>query len=247
MNGAAAGTVFIVDDAREIRMALTCVLEAAGYQVRSFESAERYLEAQGCDVPGCLLLDIYMPGMSGFDLQRSLVGSTRAHPIVFLTGQGDIQTSVQAMKTGAVDFLTKPIDDTRLFAAVNQAIKLDVAARGERAIREMIQSRLRALTRRERQVMELMLCGRLNKQIGADLGVAEKTIKVHRMRVMRKMGARSVAELVRLAARVGVEYNFPRKTLESGNQNSRPISRASPPCGVQDFEHQSSKMANSRF
>ncbi len=201
----AGGTVFIVHHARKIRMALTRLLEVAGYEVRAFESAERFLEEQDCEVPGCLLLDIVMPGMSGMDLQRALVGSRRVRPIIFLTGHGDIQTSVQAMKRGAVDFLTKPIDHTRLFSAVDQAIRLDVAARRERAICETIRQRLQVLTRRERRVMELVILGRLNKQIGLVLGIHEKTVKVHRMRVMKKMGVRSVANLVQLVARAGIQ------------------------------------------
>jgi FixJ family two-component response regulator len=200
----AARTVFVVDDTREVRVALSRVLGAAGYRVRAFESAERFLEEEDCEVPGCLLLDICMPGMSGLDVQRSLADSTRSRPIIFLTGHGDIQTSVQAMKVGAVDFLTKPIDDARLFAAVDQALKLDFTARNERAIRSIIEKRLDALTPRERQVMDQVIRGRLNKQIAADLGIGEKTVKVHRARVMSKMDVRSVAELVQLAARVGV-------------------------------------------
>ncbi len=203
MDGA-AGTVFIVDDAREVRIGLSRVLSAAGFQVRVFESAERFLDEQDCGAPGCLLLDICMPGMSGLDLQRSLVGSTRGRPLVFITGHGDIETCVQAMKAGAVDFLTKPIDPTRLVAAVDQAIRLDLAERGERAFCGMIKKRLEALTPRQLQVMEGVIGGRLNKQIAVDLGIHEKTVKVHRMRVMSKMGVRSIAELVQLAARVGV-------------------------------------------
>jgi len=197
--------VFIVDDAREIRIALTRLLEVAGYHARAFESAEQFLEQQDCEVPGCLLLDIGMPGMSGIDLQRALIGSKRARPIIFLTGHEDINTCVQAMKMGAVDFLTKPIDDTRLFSAVDHAIHLDVAARRERAICDAIQQRLQELTQREWQVMELVIRGLLNKQIAVELGIHEKTVKVHRMRVMKKMEVRSVATLVQLVARVGIE------------------------------------------
>lgn len=211
MNGA-AGTVFIVDDAAEVRTALTCLLETAGYDVRAFESAERFLEEQDCEAPGCLLLDIALPGISGIDLQRTLVGSTRARPIIFLTGQGDIQSSVQAMKMGAVDFLTKPIEDTRLLSAVDQAIRRDVAARRERATCETIQQRLRVLTPRERQVMELVIRGRLNKQIAVVLGIGDKTVKVHRMRLMRKMDVRCVANLVQLVARAGVRPELPGNT-----------------------------------
>ncbi len=209
MNAAQA-TVFIVDDAREIRLALTHLLEVAGYQVRTFESAERYLEEQDCGVPGCLLLDVGMPAMSGIDLQRALLGSTRARPIIFLTGQGDIQTSVQAMKMGAVDFLTKPIDDVHLLSAVDQGIRLDVAARRERAICEPIQTRLQVLSRRERRVMEFVIRGYLNKEIGVELGIHEKTVKVHRGRVMKKMGVRSVASLVQLVARAEVQSDLSR-------------------------------------
>lgn len=199
-------TVFIVDDARQVRRALSCVLESAGYRVRSFDSAESFLREQDAAVPGCLLLDVCMPGMSGLELQRSLVGSPSARPIVFLTGKGDIQTSVHAMKEGAVDFLTKPIDDGRLFAAVEQALRLDAKQRQERAIRSLIEQRVESLTRREREVMTSVIRGRLNKLIGLELGIGEKTVKVHRMRVMRKMGAHSVAELVQLAARVGLAH-----------------------------------------
>jgi FixJ family two-component response regulator len=203
MNGEVP-TVFIVDDAREVRAALSRVLTAAGYQVRSFESAERFLEEQDAEAPGCLLLDICMPGLSGLELQRALIGSQCVRPIVFLTGAGDVETSVHAMKAGAVDFLTKPIDDLRLFAAVEQALRRDAEQRLTAAIRSRIHQRLETLTPRERQVMGQVVRGRLNKQIAADLGTGEKTVKVHRARVMSKMEARSVAELVQLGVRVGV-------------------------------------------
>jgi FixJ family two-component response regulator len=197
-----SGTVFIVDDAAEIRSGLTRLLRAAGYEVHSFESAERFFAEQDNETPGCLLLDICMPGMSGLDVQRVLVDSAAARPIIFLSGHGDIQTSVQAMKAGAVDFLTKPFDPVRLFAAVDTALKFDSAARRDRESRRIIEARLAALTRRERQVMEQVIRGRLNKQIAADLRIGEKTVKVHRARVMEKVAVGNVPELVRLAARV---------------------------------------------
>ncbi len=217
MSGAAP-TVFIVDDARAIRKALSRLLQAANYQVRAFATAECFLEERDCEGPGCLLLDLRLPGMSGLDLQRSLFGSERAHPIIFLTGQGDIKTSVQAMKLGAVDFLMKPIDGTRLLASVDEAIRLDVAARAECAISQTIQMRLEALSRRERQVMELMIRGLINRAIGLHLGICEKTVKVHRKNVMEKMRVRSIADLVRLVARVGIECEFP--SIDAAASNS---------------------------
>jgi FixJ family two-component response regulator len=199
-----APTVFLVDDDAEVRTALSRLLTAAGYSVRAFEAAGRFLDEPDADAPGCLLLDVCLPGLSGIELQRALTDSPCARPIVFLTGMGDIQTSVRAMKAGAVDFLIKPIEAERLFAAVKEALRLDAEERLERTIRKSIEQRLHTLTPRERQVMVHVTHGRLNKQIAADLGTGEKTIKVHRGRVMSKMHVRSVPELVQLAVRVGI-------------------------------------------
>jgi FixJ family two-component response regulator len=199
-----SGTVFIVDDAQEVRISLSRLLKLAGYGVQAFESAEIYLQAQRADAHGCLLLDICLPGLSGIELQYRLLDSPCARPIVFLTGRGDIQTSVAAMKAGAVDFLTKPIESERLLAAVNQALKRDAELRRERELQGAIEARTGRLTPRERQVMAGIVRGRLNKQIASDLGAGEKTIKVHRGRVMTKMGVRSLPELVWLASRVKV-------------------------------------------
>jgi FixJ family two-component response regulator len=198
-----SGTVFIVDDNVQVRTSLARVLSAAGYRTRAFESAECFLKEQDGAEPGCLLLDIYLPGLSGFDLQRTLDGSACARPIVFLTGMADIQTSVTAMKAGAIDFLTKPIDNEKLFIAVNEALRRDAEQRAARAIRSAIEARLSTLTPREREVLKFVVAGRLNKQISAILGTGEKTVKVHRSRVMAKMRVRSVAELVHLVERVG--------------------------------------------
>lgn len=199
-----APTVFLVDDDAVVRTALSRLLAAAGYPVRAFESAGAFLDGHDAETPGCLLLDVCLPGLSGMELQRALDGSPNARPIVFLTGMGDIPTSVQAMKAGAVDFLTKPIDAKRLFAAIEQALRLNAEQRLERTIRNTIEQHLQTLTPRERQVMAQVIRGRLNKQIAADLGTGEKTIKVHRARVMSKMHVRSVPELVKLAVRAGI-------------------------------------------
>jgi FixJ family two-component response regulator len=200
-----APTVLIVDDAPEIRASLSRLLAAAGYPLRAFESAESFLEQHDVDVPGCLLLDIGLPGLSGTELQRALAGSANPLPIVFLTGAGDIQTGVHAMKEGAVDFLTKPIDCARLFAAVDQAFQCDAEQRVQVKILRAIHQRLDTLTPREREVLTYVVQGHLNKQIAAEMGTGEKTIKVHRARMMSKMAVRSVPELVQLAARVGVK------------------------------------------
>jgi FixJ family two-component response regulator len=210
--------VFIVDDDREVRTALSCLLTAAGYQARSFESAERFIEEQDAEAPGCLLLNVCLPGLSGLELQRALAGSPRARPIVFMTGTGDIQAGVQAIKAGAVDFLTKPVDESRIIAAIEQAFRYDAEQRQERAIRSMIQQRLETLTPRERQVMTHVVLGQLNRQIAAEIGTGEKTVKVHRGRVMSKMDAGSVAELVQLAARIGVAIE-PNLSVEGPAMN----------------------------
>jgi FixJ family two-component response regulator len=200
MNGAA--TVFIVNDAQEVRGGLARLFAAAGYQVREFESAEHFLAERDINAPGCLLADVWMPGLNGLEFQSALARTPYAPPIVFLTACGDIATAVQAMKAGANDFLERPIDDARLFAAVEKAIRRDRAQRLEREINDSIEARLGRLTHRERQVMRHLIRGQLNKQIAWDLGVSEKTIKVHRLRVMTKMGVRSLPELVWLASRV---------------------------------------------
>ena len=203
-----ARTVFVLDDDADVRRALTRLLRSAGHQVRAFESPQAFLAESHDDIPGCLLLDLELPGIDGLELQRALVGSHCARPVVFLTGRGDIHASVSAMKAGAVDFLTKPFDVYLLFDAIERALSLDATQRAARASHLLIQQRVSALTPRERQVLERVVSGRLNKQIAADLGTGEKTVKVHRARVMSKMGAHSVAELVQLASRAGVSMKL---------------------------------------
>jgi FixJ family two-component response regulator len=199
-----AGTVFIVDDSQDVRTAIARVLTAAHYRVRPFESAEHYLEDHDGSERGCLLLDIGLPGLSGIDLQRSLFGSPHSRPIVFLTGTSDVQCSVNAMKAGAVDFLTKPIESQRLFVAIEEALRRDASQRADRAVHDAIEGRFNQLTEREQEVLTGIVRGRLNKQIAWEIGIGVKTVKVHRSRLMHKMQVRSVPELVHFAERVGI-------------------------------------------
>jgi FixJ family two-component response regulator len=196
--------VYVVDDDAGVRKGLKRLLQAAEFEVLCYASAAEYLKEDDRSRVGCLLLDVAMPGISGLELQEALVSSGDDRAIVFLTGHGDIPKSVQAMKAGAVDFLTKPIDDAKLLAAVRVAVEKDTRARELRAQRESVEQRISTLTQREREVLEHVVSGRINKQIASDLGTVEKTIKVHRARVMAKMGVTSVAELVRLAQQAGI-------------------------------------------
>jgi FixJ family two-component response regulator len=215
-------TVFMVDDSRAIRASVSRLLEAAGYPVRSFGSAEEYLADSNDDAPGCLLLDVYMPGLTGPELQQALLARGCERPIVFLTGKGTIQSTVQAMRQGAIDFLSKPIDEALLFPALDRAFLQDAESRKRRAIQQAIQRRLDTLTPREREVMTQVVCGRLNKLIAMEIGTGEKTVKVHRARMMSKMAATSVAELVRLGAHVGVSMEPTiRAENESGERTLR--------------------------
>ncbi|MGO9931247.1 MAG: response regulator transcription factor [Steroidobacteraceae bacterium] len=207
MNSATR-SVFVVDDDWQVRAAITRILTASGFEVRTFESSERFLQEHDADAPGCLLLELCLPGSNGIELQRELNGLPTTRPIVFMSGKADVQTSVKAMKAGAVDFLTKPIDSDKLITAIKQALKRDAEQRLKRATRNAVEIRLMTLTRREREVMGQLIRGRINKQIAAMLGAGEKTIKVHRARVMSKMGADSVAELVQLCAHGGVAMEF---------------------------------------
>jgi FixJ family two-component response regulator len=199
-----AGTVFLVDDDRGVIVALARLLRGADFDVRSFSSAEEFLQVHDASVPGCAVLDIAMSGLSGIDVQRRLIETGCERPIIFLTGHGDIPTGVQAMKEGAVDFLTKPVLEEKLLEAVRLAIGRDQAARLARMALVEIEERLATLTPRENEILRFIIAGLLNKQIAAKLGIAEKTIKVHRARVMHKMGVRSVADLMRATIRAGI-------------------------------------------
>jgi len=197
--------VFLVDDDASVRRALARLLKSAGHQVQTFASAREFLGTNAdTEEAACLVLDVRMPGLTGIDLQRELQTMNRNLPIVFITGHGDIPMSVKAMKGGAVDFLPKPVKDTDLLRAIAQAIARAYRDRAERKEFEAIQWRVENLTPREREVMALVARGMPNKLIAFKLGTVEKTIKVHRARVMEKMQAGSLAELVRLAERVGI-------------------------------------------
>lgn len=198
-------TVYLVDDDASVLKALRRLLSGAGWSVEAFRSPQEFLDRHRDDGPGCLVLDVAMPGLNGLELQEALDARGSLLPIIFLTGHGDIPMSVRAIKRGAVDFLTKPVDGEDLFAAIRVAFGKGQALREARAEMDGIERRLATLTLREREVLAHIVSGRLNKQIAADLGTVEKTIKVHRARVMEKMQVRSLAELVRLAERAGIK------------------------------------------
>jgi len=199
-------TIFVVDDDPSMRKGLRRLLKSAGYGVETFASSEEFLALdKSSDGPACLILDLQMPGMNGLDLQEKLITQNRIMPIIFVTGHGDIPSSVKAIKGGAVDFLSKPFDDEKLFDAVEEALIKDTKARAVLEEKEGIQQRLGTLTPREYEILTHVIAGLLNKQTAYVLKISEKTVKVHRARVMEKMGVDSVAQLVRLAEKVGVQ------------------------------------------
>ncbi len=198
------GIVFVVDDDAAMRRSLGNLLRSVGLRVEAFASAQEFLLAKRPDVPGCLVLDVRMPGPSGLDLQKRMAETDVEIPIIFITGHGDIPMTVQAMKAGAVAFLPKPFRDQDLLDATHQALERDRKGREQRAEIDELRRRFESLTRREREVMGLVVAGLLNKQIAGEVGTSETTVKVHRHQAMEKMGAGSLAELVRMADRLGV-------------------------------------------
>jgi len=196
--------VFVVDDDSAARAAIRSLLNSVGLRVETFGSAQEFLASQRPDAPACLVLDVRLPGVSGLDFQRDLAARNVAIPIIFITGHGDIPMSVEAMKAGAMEFLTKPFRGQVLLDAIHKAIERDRAARQEQSKVAALRERLATLTPREREVMQLVISGLLNKQIASEFGASERTVKIHRGQVMRKMGAKSLPDLVRMAERLGI-------------------------------------------
>jgi FixJ family two-component response regulator len=200
----ADSVVFVVDDDSSVREAIKSLVKSVGLRVETFETARQFLGSKRPEVPGCVVLDVRLPGLSGLDLQRELAANDIQLPIIFITGYGDIPMSVTAMKAGALEFLTKPFRDQDLLDAIQKALERDRGAWRQRMETAELRARFDALTAREREVMRLVVAGRLNKQIAGELGTSEITIKIHRGQVMKKLGAGSVAELVRMTEKLGI-------------------------------------------
>ncbi|MCP1971769.1 MULTISPECIES: response regulator transcription factor [Bradyrhizobium] len=197
-------TVYLVDDDVGVLKALSRLLRAGGYEVKSYARPQEFLDQHDPAIPGCAVLDVAMPSLDGLELQQALTAGGSYRPIIFITGKGDVPTSVRAMKAGAVDFLTKPTKDTDLLEAIRRAQNREAEVRQRSSELESIEAKIRTLTPREREVLSHVVAGRLNKQIAGDLGTVEKTIKVHRSRMMEKLGVRTVADLVRLAEKAQI-------------------------------------------
>lgn len=198
--------VFVVDDDVSVRESIELLIRSAGLRPKTFESAQEFLSCPRVLVPNCLILDVHLPGLSGLDLQRFVSVERTDMPIIFITGYGDVSASVQAMKAGAVEFLTKPFSDEELLSAVRNAIERSRYALGIELELQEIRDRYASLSRREQEVMALVVSGLLNKQVGRELNITEITVKAHRGQVMRKMQARSFPDLVRMASRLGLTH-----------------------------------------
>jgi FixJ family two-component response regulator len=208
----ASSIVFIVDDDVSVRESLECMVRQAGWNPETYSTAQEFLDRAKESVPSCLVLDISLPGLSGLDLQKQIVDERSSMPIIFITGYGDVPTTVRAMKAGAIEFLTKPFHDEALLSAIEQALERSRVALNRDVEMRALQKAYLSLTRRERQVMSLVVSGMLNKQIGGELGISEVTVKAHRGRVMEKMKAGSLAELVKIATRLRIGSSPTRKS-----------------------------------
>jgi FixJ family two-component response regulator len=197
-------TVFIVDDDARVNKALSRLMRVKGYEARCYTSPQEFLNHHDSTVPGCAVLDVSMPGLDGLELQQALTARGSQRPVIFITGKGDIPTSVRAMQAGAIDFLTKPVSNQDLLKAIARAEELDTKSRKLHAELAIIEAKIATLTPREREVLTHVVAGRLNKQIAYDLGTVEKTIKFHRGAIMKKLGVHTIADLVRMAEKAGV-------------------------------------------
>ena len=208
-------TVFVLDDDVSIRDPLKTLLRSVGLRVEFFDSPFEFLQGMRVDAPGCLILDVRLPGKSGLDLQRELAEKNISIPLIFLTAYGDIRMTVRAMKAGASEFLTKPFRDQDLLDAVQEALERDRSRRERQAEIAILRGRLESLTPREREVLPLVVSGLLNKQMAAEIGTTEATIKVHRGQLMKKMGAKSLPELVRMADKMGITGAYIKMKIKS--------------------------------
>src|SRR5580658_3687222 len=218
--------VFVVDDDVSVRESLESLIRCEGWQPETFASAQEFLDHPRVHIPNCLVLDVSLPGLTGLDLQRLVAGERTDMPIIFITGHGDVPMTVQAMKAGAVEFLTKPFSDDVLLKAIRAALERSRAALGQEAEMRVLRDRYASLTHRERQVMALVVSGLLNKQVGGELGISEITVKAHRGKVMQKMKANSLADLVRMAARLHLERAL---SSQHSTQTGVPLQKDSQP------------------
>ncbi len=213
--------VYVVDDDISVRESLEMLLINEGWRAKIFPSALEFMASPRADAPGCLVLDVNLPDLSGLELQSLIADDQAGMPIIFITGFGDIPTTVQAMKAGAAEFLTKPIDDDSLISAIRTAVERSRASRRERAVERTLQAVYETLSRREREVLALVVSGLMNKQVGGELGISEITVKAHRGQVMRKMKAGSLAELIEMAARLNIRRGGPGDATQTTRPDQR--------------------------